>query len=965
MKVRIARLVTYAALALGLAGVSPAAAQVFTGRIDAVVTDSTGAVLPGVTVDISGPQNSSTVSDAKGEAHFLNLAPGTYTVTAKLSGFGDYLNKNVPVLVGKAADLKITMAVAGVNTQVEVTAEAPVLDAKKTSTSTNITQEELQEVPSSRDPWVVLQSVPGVVTDRVNVGGAESGQQSGYVAKGASGGENTWNMDGVAITDMAALGSSSTYYDFDMFQEMNVSTGGADLKAATPGVQMNMVLKSGSNTPRGSARVYFENESMQSKNLPADLQSTIGAATGGKGNRTQQYKDMGFELGGPILKDHAWAWGAIGNTDVRLLTLANTPDKTLLKDYSFKGTGQFNSNIRGNFTYYRGAKLKYGRGASVNNPPETTFDQGGPTQVYKGEGNFVLGRNVFLSANVSHVSGGFFLKAEGGHTPAAYLDDAGVNHGSNSDYITKRPQNAVQFDGNFFRGKHELKFGYGWRKADVDSSSIVPGPIGTWTYWDGYPTMDAQVTAWGHTTSTGATYTNAYVGDTWTMDRLTANIGVRWGRAAASVNGFTQPGNPVLPQLLPDLTSTNAKNVLDQSAFTPRIGVTYALDSSHKTLARASYAMFASQMNATAAGFESVVGYRGVYLYGLQDTNGNKVVDAAEIQAFLAPGIQALVNSGALQWYGFDINNPGNVAAPSATVGSYKVPMTHELQVGIDRELMPNFAVSGTYTYRRFVNFIRNDLGLTGNDYQQIGTYTNSADVVGSYSVPLYGAIPSHVPDNHDATIYQTRPDYYQQYSGFEVSAVKRMSNRWMARLGFSTNKDTEHWTSPAGQTDPTPTLSNPNVNGGDIIRSSGGSGKSSIYTVLPKYQIILTGLYQAPFGINLGANVNTRQGYAMPFNRSKVSTAADPLASQKTVLITPAFDVTAFRLPTVTEFDARVGKEFKFSRARFNIDLDVFNLLNNNTVLGRQYDARVSTYNQVREIQNPRIARIGVRFNF
>jgi len=194
---------------------------------------------------------------------------------------------------------------------------------------------------------------------------------------------------------------------------------------------------------------------------------------------------------------------------------------------------------------------------------------------------------------------------------------------------------------------------------------------------------------------------------------------------------------------------------------------------------------------------------------------------------------------------------------------------------------------------------------------------------------------------------------------------VKRMSNRWMARLGFSTNKDTEHWTSPAGQTDPTPTLSNPNVNGGDIIRSSGGSGKSSIYTVLPKYQIILTGLYQAPFGINLGANVNTRQGYAMPFNRSKVSTAADPLASQKTVLITPAFDVTAFRLPTVTEFDARVGKEFKFSRARFNIDLDVFNLLNNNTVLGRQYDARVSTYNQVREIQNPRIARIGVRFNF
>jgi hypothetical protein len=949
------------------AAAMPSAAQVFTGRIDATVADSTGAVLPGVTVDIAGPQNSTNVSDAKGEVHFLNLAPGTYTVSAKLTGFGDYLNKNVEVAIGNSTALKIAMGLANVSTQVEVTAESPVLDNKKTATSTNITQAELQEVPSSRDPWVVLQTVPGVVTDRVNVGGAESGQQSGYVAKGAGGGENTWNMDGVAITDMAALGSSSTYYDFDMFQEMNVSTGGADLKAATPGVQMNMVLKSGSNTFRGSARVYFENESMQSTNLPDDLQSTIGAATNGKGNRTDQYSDMGFEVGGPILKDRAWAWGAIGKTDVRLLTLANTPDKTLLKDYSFKGTGQISKDIRGNFTYYRGAKLKYGRSASVNRPPETTVDQGGPTEVFKGEGNFVLGRNLFVSANVSHVKGGFFLIAEGGHTPSVYTDDAGVSHGSWSDYITDRPQNAVQFDGNFFRGKHELKFGYGYRKADVDSSSLVPGPIATWTTWTGYPSMQAEITAWNHTTSTGATYTNAYAGDTWSMDRLTMNLGVRWDRQAASVFGFTQPGNPALPTLLPDLTSKDASNVVIWNTVAPRIGATYAIDSSHKTLARGSYAMFASQMNATAAAFESVVGYRGVYLYDVPDSNGNKVVDQAEINAFLAPGIDALVDSGALQWYGFDINNPGNVGTPSATVGKYKTPVTHEFQVGIDRELMPNFAVSGTYTYRRFVNFTRNNLGLTGNDYQQIGTFSGTADAVGAFAVPYYGAIPSHVPDNHDATIYQTRPDYYQKYSGFEFSAVKRMSNRWMARFGFSTNSNTEHWTSPAGQTDPTPTLANPNVNGGEIIRSSGGSGKSSIYTVLPKYQFIFAGLYQAKWGINLGANINTRQGYAMPYNRTsaRVTTGLDPLASTKTVLITQGADVTAFRLPTVTEFDARIGKEFRFARTRFNVDLDVFNILNQNTVLGRQYDARVTTYNQVREIQNPRIARIGVRFNF
>lgn len=952
-------------VALLVAYAIPSSAQVFTGRIDATVTDSTGAVLPGVTVDVSGPQKSTGVTDAKGEAHFLNLAPGTYTVSTKLQGFNDYLNKNVQVVTGASAALAIKLGVAGVSTQVEVTAASPVLDNKKTNTSTNITQEELQEVPSARDPWVVLQSVPGVVTDRVNVGGAESGQQSNYVAKGAGTTDNTWNMDGVAITDMAATGSSSTYYDFDMFQEMNVSTGGADLKAATPGVQMNMVLKSGSNTPRGSARVYFENESLQATNLPDDLQSTIGAATGGKGNRTDQYSDTGFELGGPLFKDRLWAWGAVGHTDVRLITLANTPDKTLLKDYSFKTTGQATKDIRGNFTYYRGAKLKYGRSAGPTRPPETTWDQGGPTQVYKGEGNFVLGRNLFVTANVSHVAGGFFLTPEGGLDTAPYRDDGGVSRGTYSEYITGRPQNAIQGDGNYFHGHHEIKFGYGWRKADVDSSSIVPGPNKVWTYWQGYPDIEADVLAWGHTTSTSAVYQNFYVGDTWTANRLTANLGVRFDQQAASVNGFTQAGNPTLPTLLPDLTSQNAKNVVTWNSFAPRLGMTYALDADHKTLARASYAMFASQMSATTASFMSVTGYRGVYLYNVVDTNGNKIADPAEIQTALQPGFANLVAAGLANFSGFDLNNPANVGTPSAKVGDYSTPLTHELQLGIDRELMPNFAISGTYTFRRFINFPINNLGLTGNDYTQAGTFTGSASPVGSYSVPYYVANPSAIPSNRAATTYHSRQDYYQEYQGFEVSAVKRMSNHWMSRFGFSTNSDTEHWTSPAGQTDPTPTLANPNVNGGQIIRSSGGSGKSSIYTVLPKYQFIFMGLYQGAWGMNYGANINNRQGYAMPYNYSPVATH-DSLGSNKTLLLTQGADVTAFRLPAVTEFDVRVGKELKFGgRTRLSIDFDVFNLLNNNTVLGRQYNLRLSTADTVQEIQNPRIARIGLRFNF
>src|SRR5262245_48707459 len=175
------RIVHVALVALCLTALAvPASAQVFTGRIDIVAKDGTGAILPGVTVELSGMQTATAVTDTRGEAHFLNLAPGRYAVVAKLSGFNEYKNDNVPVGAGSIVSLPVTMTVGGVIEKVDVTAQAPVIEAKRQVVATNVTLDELQNIPSSRDPWVVLQTVPGIVVDRVNVGGAESGQQSVY-----------------------------------------------------------------------------------------------------------------------------------------------------------------------------------------------------------------------------------------------------------------------------------------------------------------------------------------------------------------------------------------------------------------------------------------------------------------------------------------------------------------------------------------------------------------------------------------------------------------------------------------------------------------------------------------------------------------------------------------------------------------------------------------------------------------
>jgi hypothetical protein len=201
---------------------------------------------------------------------------------------------------------------------------------------------------------------------------------------------------------------------------------------------------------------------------------------------------------------------------------------------------------------------------------------------------------------------------------------------------------------------------------------------------------------------------------------------------------------------------------------------------------------------------------------------------------------------------------------------------------------------------------------------------------------------------------------------GFEFAATKRLSNRWMARFGFSTNDHREYFDSPAAMTDPTPDRAAPNRDGGLVVRQSGGSGKSGIYQVLPKYQFIATGLYQAPWGINLAANMLNRQGFSEQYYRSNVRTS-DPLSPLKRVfLLEEAGDI---RLPAVTSLDVRVGKEFTFGSGNFqpriNLDVDVFNLLNTATVLGREYDLRLSSGGTVREIMNPRVLRLGLRIGF
>jgi hypothetical protein len=937
-----------AVLAAVVCAAAPVNAQVFTGRIDVTVTDSTGAVLPGVTVEVTGPQNQNTITDAHGEAHLLNLPAGTYQVKASLQGFANYLNRSVPVGAGSVVPLRVTLGVQGVSEQVQVSGEVPIVEPKRQAISTNVTNQELQNIPTARDPWVVLQTVPGVIVDRVNVGGSESGQQSNYIAKGATTGDNTWYMDGIPITDMSALGSSPSYYDFDMFQEMQVTTGGTDARQSTPGVQMNFVLKSGTNTVHGSGRTYYENKDLQAANLPDDLVESLGGE-GGKGNRINKYADYGGELGGPIVKDRLWAWGSFGRTDVNIQTLAGVPDKTKLTDVAAKVQGAFNPKMRANFTFFSGNKQKDGRGAGPFNPPETTWIQDGPSKMYKGEFDAVASSTLFFTARGAYVNGPFTLTPKGGlDNGQVFVDSDGVYHNSNLSDENDRPQVVFNGDGNWFRGRHEVRFGGAVRHYTDERRLRYAGDF-----------LDIQLDPDGTTLAlpirpyhqiNRALYTSLYAGDTISLDRFTLNGSVRFDRATSSVDAVTIPAHPLVPDVLPGVNAPAIKNAVVWNTLSPRVGMSYALGAERKTVARASYSAFASQLLAPTAGNISSASFAYAYYLAVDD-NHNYNIESSELRQFLfAKNI-----------------HPDDPAIPVNQIASdYSAPRTHEITVGLDRELFANFAISGAYTWRRYVNQLWNvapPIGATSADYVEDGRITGSLPDGTPYDVPYYALLESAAPIGA-GTLTANRDGYHRSYNGLEIAATKRLSQRWMGRFGYSWNRSREYFDDPSRSiVDPTPLTADPQFNGGLVTVPTAGSGKSQIYLTLPTYQFTANGFYQGPWGVNLGGNFIVRQGYSQMFFSNDVGTN-DPVYSTKDVLVIPD-QVGKYRLPAVKSLDVRIEKQFTVGRSTLAFDADVFNVLNSGTVLGRIYDVSSSKFNDVAEIMNPRIARFGLRIQF
>jgi hypothetical protein len=932
------------ALALLLAAAWPALAQQQTGDLYGTVTDEQKSALPGVTVTLTGigaPQVQ--VTDEQGKFRFLNLYPGLYDLRAELDGFSTIDRQGLAIKLGGKTTLEITLNGA-VRDVITVTGESPLLDERSVTQGTNVSTVELDKVPTARDPWSLLSQAPGVLVDRINVGGNESGQQSNFLGVGSGSRDNTFAVDG-----------SATYFDFGAFEEVQFTVSSADVTVQTSGVTINQITKRGTNEWKGNARYLDTDGSLQSDPALPD------------GNRIDSVQEYGADIGGPLMKDHLWIWGAWGVSDIRNIAQGGQLDSTKLKDYNTKlnfQTGQSNSGV---LHYWTNDKLKVGRGAGPDRAPEATHNQTTPQDIHKVEDTFLPSSDWSITALWSRDTGKFTLAPQGGLEPFLFIDADGVRRGTDYDFKQDATIDQERLDANYFFSTgnlgHELKFGGSFREQENHSTTVWPH--GNRVYSGEYIGLDegqALVEFFrNRKVNIRSQYGAAWAQDTVTHDRWTVNAGVRYDHQTLKNLPASDPGVPAAEGLLPPIDfKGNEAGGFTWNTIEPRVGVTYALGEQRNTLLRGTFSRYAEQLGQLPLATRvNPLGYNYAYFY-FEDANNNLVLDPNEI--------------GSLQFaytYNIDPSNPGSVVTPSVNARNLKPTITDELTFGVERGFGADFATGLTLTYRDIHDipesryFVVDDATgqtrlATRADWVQAGTVTGTLPNGETVTQPYYDLRDGLTPTG--GTLY-TNGDRKQRYLGATFSVTKRLANHWGARGHFTYND----WKWKIGPQyrlydDPTNTISDLTGFADDpsVFFEKQGGNKGDVFTG-SRWSFNLNGIYQVapdrPWGFNLGANVTGREGYITPpYIRQGGS-----VGSRNVQLA----GIDEFRNPNIYLLDARIDKDFHFGDFDLTLGVDGFNLTNQSYVLQRERNVNSGRFYEANERLSPRIFRVGATLRF
>lgn len=915
-----------------------------TGAINGTVTDSTKAVLPGVTVTLSGPSvmgTPSTVTDSSGGFRFPSLAPGDYKIRFELSGFGPVTRSDIHVSLGFTATVNIEMTPGAIAETVTVSGASPVVDLRSTNVTTHFDAEKLASLPGARDYWAVLAQAPAVAIGRMDVGGSGALTQQPYTAYGLSsaGGVNRGMVEGIMVNEGAGGGGSDMYYtDYGSYAEIAVNAVGNTAEMPAPGVLSQLIAKSGGNAYHGTIYADYENDSMEAHNIDA---GQIAAGVRGSDvvaavdtNRLTQFRDFNLDAGGFVRKDRLWWYGAYRRTSTgqRYPTLVDdvqetwVPVGTAKVTYNLTGAQKligFYQHANKNQPDYLGAiQIGGGRATPAIMHADTVWHSRFPTDVWKVEYSSVLSNSVLLEIRAGAYKS---LWARVGKSSAPRVEDVGNNFVSGGvygiDFDRHRPQvnGALSYTKNGWGGSHSFKFGGEIMRDTVKNpfTGFTSATNALSVFNNGAPTQ-VYVYLSPSKSQSGVLSDALFANDTWQLNkRLTLNLGLRWDRQQAFLPAQEGPGGLAFAAV--DNVITWANN------WGPRLGASYDLTGDGRTLIKGSYgqfwlypgADFASSINPNASTWYRQ--YRWT-----TDLNRNGVWDPGEEGALLG------VNGGSVS---------------TALDPNLQNTYTRQVTTYVEREVAANFGVRTGFVWNG-----RRQVRATVNANRPFDAYTvpltirdpgpdgraGTADDGGTFTAyNLAAANLSLPPVNITRNLNEATSDYYT----WELTATRRETGRWSLLASFAETWSRE--TSLGGGASYTPNALI-NTNGG-VNAFKTWQGKINATVRLPG-DLRVTPVYRHQSGTPFGRTFVTALNYG------NATVLAEPFNSERT--------------PNLNIVDVRSEKVFRVRSGRITGFFDVYNIFNSN----REQDLTKSSgsaFLRPVAITPPRIARIGLKLQW
>jgi len=916
------------------------------GAIAGAVRDSTGAVLPGVTIEAASPalieKVRTAVSDSAGQYRVEQLRPGVYTVTFTLTGFNTVRREGIKISGGFTAPVNPSLRVGAVTETITVTGEAPVVDVQSVSQQKTLTKEALDALPTARSFATLGTALPGVTANQRDVGGTQGERGNMLSAHGGATLDMTLQVDGISISNSSPLfGNAASQFSLNdaAASEISFETGAISVEASSGGVRVNVIPQEGGNRFSGSLFGNFATNEMSMSNYTDELK--VRGLTAPVGY--DKLWDESAAFGGPIRRDRVWFFYAhrYRGNDVRGADAyyeGNPTDFVYDADLSRpvrQGGWDLDNQIRitSQLTPRNKVSGFYDRTNKCNCPTvavgPTTVGQSALQLTYpvtwmaSFRWQAVISSRLLWDSALAYdrQASLFGPQPDAGITPTEPISvlESTTNRRLRAPFTTFG-EDTRQYNSrgalSYVTGSHAAKVGFTMHWGSREGPNHAFSNATSYTLFNGIPQSITMSTAPYTTLLDTNSDMGIHASDKWTLRRLTVNAGIRFDYVNLSI-----PAQSAAATRWVGARSFDAiEDVPNYKDISPRVGVSYDLFGNGKTAVKATVSRYVTQ---AVFGVASAINPFTTTVNTATRTwvdDGDFIPEGDPLNPLPNGEFTGTINQN------FGKSVPTIRYDPDVIEGWGKRGYNWEYSASVQHELLPRISMEVGYFRRTFGNqTVTDNLDVTPADYTHFcitaPTDSRLGGVSGSQVCRLYDVIPTKAgiasnriirfADNYSGETSQT-------FDGVDISVNARPSGRLFLQAGVSTGRTV---TKDCSEVDNPASLRFCEV----TSPFQGNYRVSGAYTF--PWSVQVSGVFQGlpPSGISATYAVRNAEAGA---------SLGRPIATPGGVINVPLLEPNTVFGERVNQLDLRVSKGVRVGRYRAEVIADFYNVFNTSTVL-------------------------------